>query len=187
MEKAGNMQITIVPFDFKKDSPENLTAFLPDTVDILINNAGTLVNKPFSDISLSEIDEMLNVNFKAPSMLIQSLISKIRHSPIRHVVNIGSMGGFQGSSKYPGLSVYSASKAALAVMTECLAVEYSHLGIRFNCLALGAVQTEMLTNAFPTYTAPLQPNEMAQFIADFALSQWKYFNGKVLPVAVTNP
>ncbi len=187
MEKIGSNHITIVPFDFRTDLPETIFSDLPHTIDILINNAGTLINKPFGELTPNEIDEIMNVNFKKPILLIQSLIEKIKHSPVRHVVNIGSMGGFQGSSKFPGLSVYSASKAAMSAVTECLAVEYNHLDIRFNCLALGAVQTEMLTKAFPTYAAPLKPQEMAEFIADFALYKWKYFNGKVLPVAVSNP
>jgi NAD(P)-dependent dehydrogenase (short-subunit alcohol dehydrogenase family) len=104
-----------------------------------------------------------------------------------HIVNIASMGGFQGSSKYPGLSCYSASKAALACLTECLAGEFTESGIKVNCLALGSVQTEMLEEAFPGYKAPVDAQEMAEFIADFALKGHKFFNGKILPVAVNNP
>jgi NAD(P)-dependent dehydrogenase (short-subunit alcohol dehydrogenase family) len=104
-----------------------------------------------------------------------------------HIVNISSMGGFQGSSKYRGLSIYSASKAALSCLSECLAVELSETGISINCLALGSVQTEMFENAFPGFKAPLWPKEMAEFISYFAVNGNKYFNGKVLPVAVNNP
>jgi NAD(P)-dependent dehydrogenase (short-subunit alcohol dehydrogenase family) len=108
-------------------------------------------------------------------------------APGSHIVNISSMGGFQGSSKYRGLSVYSASKAALACLSECLALELASEGISVNCLALGSVQTEMFENAFPGFKAPLAPFEMAEFISYFAVSGNKYFNGKVLPVAVNNP
>ena len=104
-----------------------------------------------------------------------------------HIVNITSMGGFQGSSKYKGLAYYSASKAALACLTECLATEFSEAGIKVNCLALGAVQTEMFEEAFPGYKAPVDAREMGEFIADFALKGHKFFNGKILPVAVGNP
>jgi NAD(P)-dependent dehydrogenase (short-subunit alcohol dehydrogenase family) len=104
-----------------------------------------------------------------------------------HIVNISSMGGFQGSSKYKGLSYYSASKSALACLTECLANEFSEYGISVNCLALGSVKTEMLDKAFPGYKAPVDAKEMAEFISDFALTGHKFFNGKILPVAVTNP
>jgi NAD(P)-dependent dehydrogenase (short-subunit alcohol dehydrogenase family) len=104
-----------------------------------------------------------------------------------HIVNISSMGGFQGASKYRGLSYYSASKAAIACLTECLAGEFSADGISVNCLAIGAVQTEMFEEAFPGYEAPVNAGEMAEFVAGFALTGNKYFNGKILPVAVTNP
>jgi NAD(P)-dependent dehydrogenase (short-subunit alcohol dehydrogenase family) len=97
------------------------------------------------------------------------------------------MGGFQGSVKFPGLSLYSASKGALAILTECLAEEYKEKGPKFNCLAIGSAQTEMLEEAFPGYQAPLSAGEMAGFIADFALNGHRFFNGKVLPVAVTTP
>ena len=97
------------------------------------------------------------------------------------------MGGFQGSAKYKGLSVYSASKAALACLTECLALEFKEYGISVNCLALGAVQTEMFNEAFPGSEAPLDAEQMAEYISGFALNGHKYFNGKILPVAAGNP
>ena len=65
------------------------------------------------------------------------------------------MGGVQGSVKFPGLSAYSSSKGALTILTECLAEEFKDTPHRFNVLALGAVQTEMLSKAFPDYQAPL--------------------------------
>jgi NAD(P)-dependent dehydrogenase (short-subunit alcohol dehydrogenase family) len=104
-----------------------------------------------------------------------------------HVLNIGSMGGFASSVKFPGLAAYSASKAALHTLTECLALEYTDRKIKFNCLALGSAQTEMLEKAFPGYESPVMAFEMGKYIADFALTGHKFFNGKVLPVAVTTP
>jgi len=104
-----------------------------------------------------------------------------------HIVNIGSMGGYQGSAKFPGLSLYSAAKGALAILTECLAEELKDRGIKANCLALGAAQTEMLAEAFPGYKAPLSAAEMAGFIADFSLHGSGFFNGKILPVSVSTP
>lgn len=158
-----------------------------DTIDILINNAGLLINKPFEVLTEQEILKMSEVNFLAPARLIRLLLPKLRNSPLSHVLNISSMGGFQGSAKFPGLSIYSAAKAALASLTECLAEEYTKTNIRFNCLALGAVQTEMLEEAFPGYKAPVTPDKMGQYIADFALNGHELYNGKILPVAFTNP
>jgi NAD(P)-dependent dehydrogenase (short-subunit alcohol dehydrogenase family) len=104
-----------------------------------------------------------------------------------HIVNISSMGGFQGTSKFPGLSAYSSSKAALSGLTECLAEELKDKNIAVNCLAIGAVQTEMLAKAFPGYKAPLSAKQMAEFICNFSLTGHLYFNGKIIPVSSTTP
>lgn len=154
-------------------------------IDILINNAGALLNKPLGQITATEIDDVFNVNVKAPLLLTQALIPLLK--PGSHVVNIGSMGGVQGSVKFPGLSVYSASKGALSVLTECLAAELADKKISVNCLAFGSVQTEMLEKAFPGYKAPVTAAEMGAFVADFAQNGHKYFNGKVLPVSLSTP
>jgi NAD(P)-dependent dehydrogenase (short-subunit alcohol dehydrogenase family) len=154
-------------------------------VDILINNAGFLVNKPFEEYSEEDIASIMSVNFTAAATMTAELLPLMGEGS--HVVNIGSMGGFQGSLKFPGLSFYSAAKGALAVLTECLAAEYAGSGISFNCLCPGSVQTEMLSKAFPGYKAPVTPEEMAVFIADFAVNGNKYFNGKILPVALSVP
>ncbi len=154
-------------------------------VDILINNAGYLVNKPFEKIGAQEISQMVSTNFTGAITLTQIIVPLMKEGA--HVVNISSMGGFQGSQKFPGLSVYSATKAALAVLTECLAEELKHTGISFNCLALGAVNTQMLNDAFPEYKAPVSASEMASFIAQFALTGQKMFNGKILPVSISTP
>ncbi|MFZ2792155.1 MAG: SDR family oxidoreductase, partial [Bacteroidales bacterium] len=154
-------------------------------VDILINNAGHLVNKPFEDHTEADIAESVSVNFTSAARLTAELLPLMVRGA--HVVNIGSMGGFQGSLKFPGLSWYSATKGALAVLTECLAAEYAERGISFNCLCPGAVQTEMFQKAFPGFSAPVSPSDMASFIADFAVNGNKFFNGKILPVALSVP
>jgi len=155
------------------------------TVDILINNAGLLINKPFELLEEKDFDHMFNTNVKSVFRLTQALLPYF--SKNSHVINISSMGGFQGSAKFPGLSLYSASKGAVAVLTECMAEEFKEKGIAVNCLAIGAVQTEMLAKAFPGYEAPLSANDMAGFIYDFAQKGHQFFNGKILPVALSTP
>ena len=135
---------------------ENFLAAVSDhfeRVDILINIAGFLISKDFLQTTNDEARLMMETNFFGPASLIRIL--KPIMSSGSHIVNISSMGGFQGSAKYKGLSYYSASKAALACLTECLATEFTEFGISVNCLALGAVQTEMLEEAFPGYKAPV--------------------------------
>lgn len=158
-----------------------------DSVDVLINNAGQLVNKPFSEINEEEITNIYQVNVLGPIHLIQTALPLLEQPKMSHVINISSMGGFQGSVKFPGLATYASSKAAIASLTECLAEEYKETGIKFNCLAIGAVDTEMLQEAFPGYNPPVTAREMAEYIYDFAINGHKMFNGKVLPVSKTTP
>ena len=154
-------------------------------IDVLINNAGQLINKPFIESSMMDFEHQFKSNVLTAVNLIQACHPYYVKGT--HIVNITSMGGVQGSSKFPGLSAYSTSKGALSLLTECLAAEYKELGVNVNALALGAVQTEMLKAAFPGYSAPLSAKEMAVYIADFACAGSKYYNGQVLPVALDNP
>jgi 3-oxoacyl-[acyl-carrier protein] reductase len=156
-------------------------------LDVLINNAGELINKPFEKINDTELQRVYNANVFAPFRLIRTLLPFMKGQNQKHIVNIGSMGGFQGSAKFPGLSAYTSSKGALAVLSECLAEEFKSLNISVNCLALGSVQTEMLNAAFPGYLAPLKAQQMAHYICDFALSGHHFYNGKILPVSSSTP
>ncbi len=154
-------------------------------VDILINTAGSITVNDFMKFSNEMAREMMETNFFGPASVIRTLRPLMNKGA--HIVNISSMGGYQGSSKYRGLSYYSASKAAISCLSECLAEEFSGTGISVNCLALGAVQTEMFEQAFPGSQAPVSARKMAEFIVDFALNGNRFFNGKVLPVAISNP
>jgi NAD(P)-dependent dehydrogenase (short-subunit alcohol dehydrogenase family) len=155
------------------------------SVDVLINNAGSLVNKPFMEISSSEFEAVFQVNVFAVATLTRLILPLMNQKG--HVVNISSMGGVQGSAKFPGLSAYSSSKGALVILTELLAEEFKESGPSFNALALGAVQTEMLEEAFPGYQAPLSAAQMAEYIIDFALKGHQFYNGKVLPISSSTP
>jgi len=156
-------------------------------IHILINNAGALINKPFMDLLLEDWQEMLESNLLSAVAMTKMVLPFMGLSMCGHIVNIGSMGGYQGSSKFTGLAAYSASKAALANFTECLAAEYTTKNIACNCLALGAVQTEMLEKAFPSYKAPITSTEIATYIAFFCQHGHKYQNGKILPISMTTP
>ena len=164
---------------------EHIQSHSNGTIDGLIHNAGYLVKKSFTDISVKELEDSFKVNFFAPFMLTQKLVPYFNKDA--HIVSISSMGGIQGSKKFPGLSAYSTSKATLITLTECLAEEFKMTDLTFNCLALGAVKTEMLSKAFPGYDAPISANEMGDFIVDFLLRGGKYFNGQVIPVSLTTP
>lgn len=178
-----------IAFDIVHDDYQGLQQFIASNmdgkVDVLINNAGVLINKPFMELQEMDFIEMLQSNYLGHVRVIQNLLQFMGDGS--HIVNIGSMGGFQGSSKFNGLSAYSASKSALHTLTECLAQEFAEQGVKVNCLALGSAQTEMLEKAFPGYESPVMAFEMGKYIADFALTGHKFFNGKILPVALTTP
>ena len=188
--KGINPDCTLLPveFDIVKDDYNALVPFLQQrlgNVDILINNAGSLINKPFLETTAEDMYQMFEGNVLGHFNMIQHVLPLMGTGG--HIVNIGSMGGFQGSVKFPGLSAYSSSKASLHILTECLAAELSGSGIKVNCLALGSAQTEMLEQAFPGYESPVMAFEMGKYVADFARTGHKFFNGKTLPVAVTTP
>ena len=154
-------------------------------VDVVIHNAGSLVNKPFEQITPADFEQVYKVNVFAVAELTRICIPYL--SKGSHVVTISSMGGVQGSSKFPGLAAYSSSKGAVITLSELLAEEYKEQQIAFNVLALGAVNTEMLQEAFPGYEAPLSAKEMAEYIWNFALTGNKFYNGKVLQVSSSTP
>jgi 3-oxoacyl-[acyl-carrier protein] reductase len=154
-------------------------------VDVLINNAGVLINKPFSQLTTTDFETVYKTNVFGVAALTKVVLPFMKKGS--HVVTISSMGGVQGSMKFPGLAAYSSSKAAVINLTELLAEEYKGSGISFNVLALGAVQTEMLEEAFPGYKASTSALEMANYIFDFALNGQKYYNGKLLQVSNSTP
>lgn len=184
-QNVSTFALDLSVFDSQMESFRNAISNNFKRVDVLINMAGLLVSKPFMDTTVSEARSMMETNFFGPASIIRIL--KPFMPPGSHIVNISSMGGFQGSAKYKGLSYYSASKAALACLSECLATEFRESGISVNSLAIGAVQTEMFKEAFPGYKAPVKAKEMAEFISGFAMKGHKFVNGKIIPVALDNP
>jgi len=156
-----------------------------ERVDVLINNSGYLVNKPFAQLSQKDFRDSFEVNVFGAAALIQMLLPFLKKDS--HIVNISSMGGIQGSLKFPGLAAYSSSKAAIITLTEVLAEEFKETGPACNVLALGAVQTEMLEEAFPGYQAPITALEMANYIFDFSLNGHQFYNGKILQVSSSTP
>lgn len=167
---------------------KKVTAYIKEHwnhVDILINNSGLLVNEPFSEINMQDFRKVYEVNVFGVAAITQAVIPFMKKDG--HVVTISSIGGIQGSLKFPGLSAYSSSKGAVITLSELLAEEFKETGPAFNVLALGAVQTEMLEEAFPGYKAPLTADEMALYIYDFALTGNRFYNGKILQVSSSTP
>ncbi|GAB4326089.1 MAG: SDR family oxidoreductase [Bacteroidales bacterium] len=182
-------KVTLLEYDITNlEKRETIASFVRETlgqIDILISNAGALVNKRLEDLTPDDFGYLFGVNVKGLFFLIQAMLPMMREGS--HIVNIGSVGGIQGSQKFPGLSLYSAGKGAVAILSEAMAEELKDRKISVNCLALGAVQTEMLAEAFPGYKAPVTPEEMGRFIAGFALEGNQVMNGKIIPVSLSTP
>ncbi|HSQ48014.1 MAG TPA: SDR family oxidoreductase [Lutibacter sp.] len=189
LENLKLKNITAISVDLSAENDlKKVTDFVSKNwkqVDILINNAGKLINKPFGNLTSEDFLEVYKVNVFAVAELTRVLIPYLKKGS--HVVNISSIGGIQGSMKFPGLAAYSSSKGALLTLTEVLAEEYKEQQISFNALAVGAVQTEMLEEAFPGYKASVSAEEMANYIYNFALTGNKFYNGKILQVSSTTP
>ncbi|QXP64565.1 SDR family oxidoreductase [Polaribacter sp. HaHaR_3_91] len=189
LSEFNHKNITLISVDLSVNSDlEKVTDYVNNNwqqVDVLINNAGKLINKPFTDLSSDDFLEVYKVNVFAVAELTKLMIPFMQKGS--HVVTISSMGGIQGSMKFPGLAAYSSAKGAVITLSELLAEEYKEQQIAFNVLALGAVQTEMLEEAFPGYEAPTSATEMANYIFDFSLTGNKFYNGKVLQVSSSTP
>lgn len=189
LEQINHSNITTISVDLSNEIDiEKAVSFVTTKwkkVDILINNAGKLINKPFEQLTTQDFEEVYRVNVFAVAELTRNLLPFMQKGS--HVITVSSMGGIQGSMKFPGLAAYSSTKGAVITLSELLAEEYKEQQIAFNVLALGAVQTEMLEEAFPGYEAPLSAKEMANYIFDFALTGNKYYNGKVLQVSSSTP
>lgn len=155
--------------------------------DRVLLTAGLLIKKEWSQFTQRDLTEIYQTNVFSVYTILKEIVVKKLYTKDLQVVTIGSMGGVQGSLKFSGMIHYSSSKAALACMTECLAEEWKELGIRINCLALGAVETAMKNAAFPDFKAPHSASEMAEWISVFLLQGGYYFNGKQLPVSVSTP
>lgn len=189
LQQNNPASISIIPCDItEKQSVNELVNYIQSNdikIDRILNNAGLLKHNSFNEFDEQSARDIFEVNFFAPAFLIQTLLPFMNKQS--HIVNISSMGGFQGSAKFAGLSFYSASKAAIANLSECLAEELKEKTISVNSLALGAVQTEMLSKAFPGYEAPIDAKSMADFISSFCLNGHQFFNGKCLPVSLSTP
>ena len=189
LSAVNHKNIKVLSVDISNAEDLNkVTDFIKSTwkkVDVLINNAGKLINKPFTEISSEDFLEVYKVNVFGVAEITKLMIPFLQKGS--HVVTISSIGGIQGSLKFPGLAAYSSAKGAVITLSELLAEEYKEQQIAFNVLALGAVQTEMLEEAFPGYQAPISASEMADYIYNFSLTGNKFYNGKVLQVSSSNP
>ena len=132
-------------------------------LDILINNAGVALSKPFGETTIEDFDRVMATNVRAPFLLIRSALPQLRKARGR-VINIASVVAHKG---YPLQSAYAASKHALLGLSKSLANELYEDGVRVHVISPGGVYTDMAKVARPD----LSPDGLisAEEIADAAM------------------
>jgi len=107
-------------------------------LDVLVNNAGITMNKPFEQVTVEQFDVIYNVNVRAPFFLTQAVLPELEKSK-GTVINITSIHAFEGYQEH---SVYAGTRGAIVAFNRELAIELAPRGIRVNAIAPGAVEVE---------------------------------------------
>lgn len=153
------------------------------TLDILVNNAGVFSGAYVEDVSMAEYHRVMQVNATAVFLCCREAFGLMKAKG-GSIVSVSSLSGVQGAKKFPGFSVYCASKFAVVGITEALAEEGKQYGIRVNAVAPGAVDTGMLRDAFPGFDGPmLKPEQVAEAILFLAGPRSSAVNGVTLQLA----
>ncbi len=110
-------------------------------VDVLINNAGILLNGRVEDTTAEAWDAVLDVNAKGVFLGTKAVIDEMRKAGGGSIINISSISGMVGS---PNTTAYNASKGAVRLLTKSTAVQYAKEGIRANSVHPGPIDTDMI-------------------------------------------
>ena len=147
-EETNGIVIPVVADVTKEKDVEDLVAITLErwgSIDILVNNAGINVRKPFLEISREEFDKVVGVNLKAVFFLTQLVAKEMIKRKKGKVINIASLTSQIGIAN---ISVYAATKGAIASLTRSLAVELAPYNINVNAIAPGYFRTEMTEAVF---------------------------------------
>lgn len=171
-------------------SPEEVRSMVDHTkdvfgsVDVLVNNAGVLVETPIPEMTTEHITNMLSVNLMGSMYCIQAVLPEMCKQGKGRIVNVSSTGGTRGSATAPA---YSAAKAGMVGFTKAIARRYTADGVLTNAVAPSSVDTAMFPDdrrdeaaaSFPQERL-IRPNEVAEAVQFFATTS--YISGKVLEV-----
>jgi len=156
-------------------------------LDVLINNAGITMNKPFEEVTQEQFDIVYNVNVKAPFFLTQEFFPELEKA---HgvVVNISSIHAFEGCREH---SVYAGTRGAIVSFTRELAIELAPHGIRVNAIAPGSVEVDNHYKVIPGFDPKEagkgipsgfigQPEDIGKVAAFMASNESRYIVGQTL-------
>jgi 3-oxoacyl-[acyl-carrier protein] reductase len=172
------------------ENPDSIKSYLetlPD-IDILINNAGIVTTTRFLDLSVEEWDRILNVNVRAPFIIIQHCLPEMSKNRYGRVINISSIAG--GSYSKTSSCPYTSSKYALNGMTKQLSYEYQDVNVNFNVISPSPAYTDMLKQ-LPEETLRsleeinpkkrlLYPEEVAKMCLFLVSTDADYINGEII-------
>ena len=110
-------------------------------VDVLVNNAGSELNKAYDDTTLDEWDRVLDTDLKGPWLLCKHFVPAMVERGSGSVINIASLNGLVG---FPLSTAYGSAKGGLVVFTRDMAIELATSGVRINCVCPGVIETPMM-------------------------------------------
>jgi len=117
-------------------------------IDVLVNNAGITMNRPFEQVTPEQFDTVYGVNIRAMYFLTQAVVPAMTAQGHGVVINFSSVHAYEGYQEH---TVYAGTKGAIVAFTRVLAVELAPKGIRVNAIAPGAVEVENHHKIFPDY------------------------------------
>jgi NAD(P)-dependent dehydrogenase (short-subunit alcohol dehydrogenase family) len=165
-EKFGQDKIIAVATDVSKEQDVlrlfDITEKNFGTLSILINNAAIFIGKKIVELTVKDWDEVMAVNLRGSFLCAREAFKRMKSGG--SIVNISSLAGVRGTEKFPEFSAYTTSKFGVVGLTEGFAVEGKPLKIRVNCVAPGAVDTEMLHKAAPGLKTETKPKDIAKII-----------------------
>ncbi|MCX9011443.1 MAG: SDR family oxidoreductase [Candidatus Methanoperedens sp.] len=146
-------------------------------IDVLVNNAGAGIRKYLWETTAEEFEEIMNVNVKGVFFYMKHVIPEMeKHGGL--IINISSGAGKEG---IPTLSVYSASKFAVIGLTEAAAREVGR-NVKIIALCPASVNIGMFKRFFPEERAVLEPEEVAEKVADICIHPGKYRSGDSIEI-----
>ena len=110
-------------------------------VDVLVNNAGSELNKTYNDTTVEEWDRVLDTDLKGPWLLCKHFVPSMVERGSGSVINIASLNGLVG---FPLSTAYGSAKGGLVVFTRDMAIELATSGVRINCVCPGVIETPMM-------------------------------------------